>query len=118
MFYIQNATSADSGVYKILAKNDAGDSQALINLTVDAEPAPPYDDLLHYILYFSFFFRKDEDELKKPKPKSTASEESKKDEVPPSKKPQGKQALEQQKAQGAGNHKIYNKSITDKHSSA
>jgi len=69
------------------------------------------------------FFRKDEDELKKPKPKSTASEESKdasssaakKDEVPPSKKPQGKQALEQQKAQGAGNHKIYNKSITDKY---
>jgi hypothetical protein len=49
LFYIQNATSADSGVYKILAKNDAGDSQALINLTVDAEPAPPYNDLLHYI---------------------------------------------------------------------
>jgi len=53
LFYIQNATSADSGVYKILAKNDAGDSQALINLTVDAEPAPPYNDLLHDILYFS-----------------------------------------------------------------
>ncbi|CAF3758000.1 unnamed protein product, partial [Adineta steineri] len=34
---ILSATSTDTGVYKIFAKNDAGDSQALVNLTVDAE---------------------------------------------------------------------------------
>ncbi len=38
---IQNATPTDSGLYKIIAKNDAGDSQALVNLTIDSEPAQP-----------------------------------------------------------------------------
>ena len=37
----QNATPNDNGLYKVLAKNDAGDSQALINITVDAEPPSP-----------------------------------------------------------------------------
>ncbi|CAF4303743.1 unnamed protein product, partial [Adineta steineri] len=41
---ILNATSTDNGVYKILAKNDAGDSQALINLNIDTEAAPPKDE--------------------------------------------------------------------------
>ncbi|CAF1402962.1 unnamed protein product, partial [Adineta steineri] len=41
---ILNATSTDNGVYKILAKNDAGDSQALINLMIDTEAAPPKDE--------------------------------------------------------------------------
>jgi len=39
--FTQNATSTDTSVYKILAKNDAGDSQALVNLTVDTETQPP-----------------------------------------------------------------------------
>jgi hypothetical protein len=38
---IQNATPTDGGIYKILAKNDAGDSQALVNLTIDPDAAPP-----------------------------------------------------------------------------
>jgi hypothetical protein len=42
--FIQNVTTTDTGVYKILAKNDAGDSQALVNLTVDADAAPPYEN--------------------------------------------------------------------------
>ncbi|CAF4235979.1 unnamed protein product, partial [Adineta steineri] len=41
---ILSATSTDTGVYKIFAKNDAGDSQALVNLTVDAEVSPPKDE--------------------------------------------------------------------------
>lgn len=41
-FVLQNASAADSAIYKILAKNDGGDSQALINLTVDDEREPPY----------------------------------------------------------------------------
>ncbi|CAM4765861.1 unnamed protein product [Rotaria magnacalcarata] len=45
---VLNATPADGGVYKILAKNDAGDAHALINLNVDAEAQPPYIDLLDF----------------------------------------------------------------------
>ena len=37
----QNATPNDSSLYKISAKNDAGESQALMNITVDAEPELP-----------------------------------------------------------------------------
>ncbi|CAF4536552.1 unnamed protein product [Rotaria sp. Silwood1] len=58
---ILNATSSDTGVYKILAKNDAGDTQALVNLHVDVEAEPP----------------KDEEEQEKPKPKVTPPDESK-----------------------------------------
>lgn len=39
IIYFQSVSQSDSGVYKILAKNDAGDSQALVNLTIDAEMA-------------------------------------------------------------------------------
>jgi hypothetical protein len=41
---ILNATSTDTGVYKVLAKNDAGDSQALVNLTVEADASPPQEE--------------------------------------------------------------------------
>jgi hypothetical protein len=37
----QNASSTDTAVYKVLAKNDAGDSQALVNLTIDTDAEPP-----------------------------------------------------------------------------
>jgi len=40
---ILNVSPADSGVYKILAKNDGGDSQALVDLTVENEPEPQED---------------------------------------------------------------------------
>ncbi|CAF3917151.1 unnamed protein product, partial [Rotaria magnacalcarata] len=41
---ILNATSTDSGIYKILAKNDGGDSQALVNLTVDGDNEQPKNE--------------------------------------------------------------------------
>ncbi|CAF1145362.1 unnamed protein product [Rotaria sordida] len=41
---ILNVTSTDTAIYKILAKNDAGDSQALINLTVEADAEQPKDE--------------------------------------------------------------------------
>ena len=40
-FPLQNASPTDTGLYKIIAKNDAGDSQALVNLTVDADATIP-----------------------------------------------------------------------------
>ncbi|CAF1219104.1 unnamed protein product [Adineta steineri] len=58
---ILSATSTDTGVYKIFAKNDAGNSRVLVNLTVDAEASPP----------ISHIYTKDEEE-KKPKPAQAA----------------------------------------------
>ncbi|CAF0992947.1 unnamed protein product [Rotaria sordida] len=58
---ILNSTSSDSGIYKILAKNDAGDTHALVNLHVDTEAAPPQD----------------EEDQEKTKPKSIPSDEAK-----------------------------------------
>ncbi|CAF1142161.1 unnamed protein product [Rotaria sordida] len=64
---ILNSTSSDSGIYKILAKNDAGDTHALVNLHVDTEAAPPQD----------------EEDQEKTKPKSIPSDEAKDTAAPP-----------------------------------
>ena len=51
----QNATPNDSSLYKISAKNDAGESQALMNITVDAEPESPSVEWIFDLIMISCF---------------------------------------------------------------
>lgn len=71
IFLLQNASEKDNGIYKFIAKNDAGECQSLVNLTVRSEPSPPFvfiverNRILFSLFGLTFFFyRKDQEQNK------------------------------------------------------